>query len=75
MHPYLINQALKNIAASHGVAFVDTTPAIAWAKEVADLYCILDGHLDGKDQTLIAPTIVGGTIADLAPSHDCASAR
>jgi GDSL-like Lipase/Acylhydrolase family len=71
VHPYLINQALQKIAASHGSAFIDTTQTIADSKNVTDLYYAVDGHLDGEGQTLIAPTIVNGMVAALPPFRHC----
>lgn len=73
IHPYLINQDLQKIAAGHGTAFIDTTETIAASNDVTGLYYPVDGHLDGKGQSLIAPPIVSGMIADLAPFHDCAT--
>lgn len=71
LHPYQLDRRLAEIAAKHGVSFIDTTPAVARAPKITDLFYPVDGHLDGAGHTLIAPAIVGGMIADLPPFQDC----
>ena len=71
VHPYMVNRALEQIAAKHGVPFIDTTQTMAKAANVTKLFYAVDGHLDAAGHTLIAPVIADGMIADLAPFRGC----
>jgi hypothetical protein len=71
VHPLAINRLLAAIAKRHGIGFIDTTPAIEHAPDIADLFYAVDGHLDAAGHRLITPTLVDGMIAELPPFHDC----
>ena len=66
LYPYQLDQRLAAIAASHHVAFIDTTPAVARAPKITDLFYPVDGHLDGEGHTVITSAIVDGIVAEPA---------
>lgn len=61
--PYILQQALRQTAAAHGAAFLDSTQDFARAPDFQSLFYLTDGHSREGGHAAIAETVETGLLA------------
>jgi hypothetical protein len=72
--PRAFGRRIGEIAARHGVQYVDTSAAFSRLPQAADLYYPVDGHLSGRGDAVLARAVAGALGHDVAALQSCASA-
>lgn len=73
--PSAFGKELGQIAAQHGIQYVDLSPVLAEARNPGALYYPVDGHLNGEGHALLAEGTEQGLAAALPALRSCANAH
>ncbi len=72
--PYALQKGLEEIAANHGARFIDGSLALLGVGKPADLFYQVDGHPNGRAQTLVGRRIATELAsASSGPFSNCAN--
>ena len=73
--PYAFGQRIGEIAARHGIDYVDLSPAFSQIPQAASLYYPVDGHLSGAGDAVLAAHAAAALQRDVPALAACTASK